>query len=62
MVLRFEVENFADEAKHVLAAFFGRDEQFDLVGVNEEAYLVVVLDGGKGEECRERCHDHKLRR
>ena len=57
VVLRFEVENFADEAKHVLAAFFGRDEQFDLVGVYEEADFVVVLDGGKGKESRERCHD-----
>ena len=57
VVLRLEVKNFADEAKHVLAAFFGRDEQFDLVGVNEEAYFVVVLDGGKGKESRERCHD-----
>lgn len=57
VVLRLEVENFADEAKHVLAAFLGRDEKFDLVGVNEEADLVVVLDGGKREESRERCHD-----
>ena len=57
VMLRLEVKNFADETKHVLAAFFGRDEQFDLVGVNEEADFVIVLDGGKGEECRERCHD-----
>ena len=57
VVLRLEVKNFANEAKHVLAAFFGRDEQFDLVGVNEEADFIVVLDGGKGEESRERCHD-----
>ena len=57
VVLRLEVKNFADEAKHVLAAFFGRDEQFDLVGVNQQADLVVVLDGGECEESRERCHD-----
>ena len=57
MVLRLEVENFADEAQHVFAAFLGRDEKFDLVGVNEEADLVVVLDGGECEESRERCHD-----
>lgn len=57
VVLRLEVKDFADEAKHVLAAFLGRDEQFDLVGVNEEADLVVVLDSGKCEESRERCHD-----
>ena len=57
VVLRLEVKNFADEAKHVLAAFLRRDEQFDLVGVNQQADLVVILDGGKGEESRERCHD-----
>ena len=57
VVLRLEVKDFANEAQHMLAAFFGRDEQFDLVGVNEEADLVVVLDGGKGEESRECCHD-----
>jgi len=28
-----------------------------LVGVNEEADFVVVLDGGECEESRERCHD-----
>ena len=44
----------------MLAAFFGRNEKFDLVGVNEEADLVVVLDGGKGEESCERCHDFAL--
>ena len=60
VVLRLEVKNFADEPQHVLAAFLRRDEQFDLVGVNEEADLVVVLDGGKGEESRERCHDFAL--
>ena len=57
VVLRLEVKNFADEAQHVLAAFLGRDEKFDLVGVNEEADLVVVFDGGECEESRERCHD-----
>ena len=57
VMLRLEVKDFADEAQHVLAAFLGRDEQFDLVGVNEEADFVVVLDGGECEESRERCHD-----
>ena len=60
MVLRLEVKNFADEAQYVLAAFFGRDEKFDLVGVNEEADLVVILDGGECEESRERSHDFAL--
>ena len=53
VVLRLEVENFADDAQHVLAAFLGRDKEFDLVGVNEEADFVVVLDGGECEESRE---------
>ena len=60
VMLRLEVKDFADEAKHVLAAFLGWDEQFDLVGVNEEADFVVVLDGGECEESRERCHDFAL--
>ena len=49
VMLRFKIKNFADEAQYVLATFFGRNEKFDLVGVNEEADLVVVLDGGKCE-------------
>ena len=57
VVLRLEVENFADEAQYMLAAFFGRNKKFDLVSVNEEADLVVILDGGECEESRERCHD-----
>ena len=57
MVLRLEIKNFADEAQHVLAAFLRRNEKFDLIGVNEEADLVVILDGGECEESRERCHD-----
>ena len=57
VVLRLEVKNFADEAQYVLAAFFGRDEKFDLIGINEKADLVVILDGGECEESRERCHD-----
>ena len=57
VMLRLEVKDFADEAKHVLAAFLRRDEQFDLVGVNEEADFVIVLDGGEREERSERCHD-----
>lgn len=41
----------------MFAAFFGRNEEFHLVGVDEQADLVVVLDGGKGEKCGEGRHD-----
>lgn len=57
VVFWLKVKDFADQAEHMLAAFFGRNEEFHLVGVNEEADLVVVLDGGKGEKCREGRHD-----
>ena len=60
VVLRLEIKDFSDEAQYVLAAFLRRDEQFDLVGVDEQADLVVVLDGGKGEECGEGRHDFAL--
>ena len=47
--LRLEKQNLADDAQHVAAALARRDELFHLVGEQQQADLVVVADGGKGE-------------
>ena len=50
VVLRLEEKNFADDAQDVAAAFAGRDVFLDDVGEEDEADLVVVADGGEGED------------
>ena len=49
LALRFVVEEFANDVEDVLAAFLGRDELLYLVREEDDAYLVVVLDGRKGK-------------
>jgi len=48
-----EEEDFADEAEGVASTASGWDEEFVTVGEEEEADLVIVLDGAEGEDCRE---------
>ncbi len=42
-------QDFADDAQNVAAAFARRDEFLDFIAEQQEADLVVVADGGKGE-------------
>lgn len=48
-----EGEDFADDVQDVHLPFSGRDEIFNLVGEDDEADLVVVFNGGEGEEATE---------
>lgn len=46
----FEEKNFADDAEDVFAAFFRRDVFLDFAGEEDQANLVVIADGGEGED------------
>ncbi len=48
-----EVEHFADYAQDVPPPFFGRDVQLDLVGKDDQADFVVVLERREREDRRE---------
>lgn len=48
-----KAEDFADNVQDVELAFAGRNEELDLVGEDDKSDLVVVLDGGEGEEAAE---------
>ena len=45
-----ERENFPNDPKHVPGSLARWDEHLHLVGEDDEPHLVVVLDGGKGEQ------------
>ena len=49
LTLGLIVEQFADDVEDVLAAFLGRDELLYLVGEEDDANLIVVLNGREGE-------------
>ena len=56
LTLGLVVEEFADDIEDVLAAFLGRDELLNLVGEEDYADLVVVLNGREGERGRNLGH------
>ncbi len=56
LALGLVVEEFADDIEDVLAAFLGWDELLDLVGEEDDADLVVVLNGREGERGRNLGH------
>ena len=49
LTVGFEIDEFADDVKYVLAAFLRRNELLHLVGEEDDSNLVVVLDGGKSQ-------------
>jgi len=49
MARRFEVQEFANDVKDMLASFLGRYELLDAVGEEDDADLVVVLNGAEGQ-------------
>ena len=48
--LRLEIQDFADHAQDMAAALARRDEFLHFVAKQDEAHLVVVADGGEGED------------
>ena len=56
LALGLVVEEFADDIEDVLAAFLGWNELLDLVGEEDDADLVVVLNGREGERGRNLGH------
>src|SRR5438132_10967816 len=51
--LRFKVNNIANNAQCVRAAFLRRKEMFDAIGEKEQADLVVVTNGAEREQARD---------
>ena len=48
-MLRFETQQLADDMQHVRFTFLGRNEFLDLIGEEDHAHFIVVLDRGESE-------------
>ena len=58
--LRFEEENIANDPKHVASTLGRRNEFLDRLGEEQQAHLVLVADGRKGQHRSQLGHQGPL--